>query len=1116
MRSTGTWREEIAKDLSALRTVYGPLPMAVGELLDTELILTVMKQVFPEQSPQLAWAVLNGQYLPALEQLNEHQKKAIALTRLHLPSLIGRKAWEDALKRYQTLSSPYPLYRLEECRIIEQVNAILPERHDAIQKALSIPPEWKSRKTQYPMAGRYRFSLGRETHEVEFPPRIENIVQRSVPRLEGSRFPEQQKLEISLTALQDEADWMDRVAPDGSAAANQSWGKRLRNIQFRLIEKTGLTPSSFLTLDGLLHLIGMVGSGKSSLLTILTVYLARRGYRVVIVHSDVASIFRELAILDAISKEDPLALRAVPLLGRSTRITHLNRLYRTEAARDGIAPQRHHPAYSLLSTICPLDGLRQDVRPIHPGEEPCTRLYSLGIGNDDEERWDCPFIPVCPVHLSTRSLVDARIWLATPASLLASGPLAPLIQENIRNIDLILRYAHVVLIDEADLVQVQFDDRFAPMEVLVRERGESWLDRVALQVTRHVYRSGRPLVGRMPALDRWLISHDNTQRAVNRLYILLRDHDSTARRWLGNSYFSHDRLIARLIWELRTLLPSTEVFAHQAEYFKYNPLVGPPLAFRFSSPQAETPHDEASMPPEAWYKALYLELLESDTPLALEQLKAWLVQVKVPTTVVSDQQLDQLSLHLLVMLLVITLDHSMQAMIFQWPAVEGLDIDRGSGGLFYHPSEDQLRMVPEPPMGAVLGFQYYDSRENEAGNGELRFFHVRGMGRSLLYHLHDTLNRSDGLSGPHVILTSGTSWAPSSWKYHLHETPRAVLLPQHGGQQILEEQASSRKPIQCFYEPLPDPDAPGKYLKVSGIEEPERRMRSLRAMIEALTRLQGFQPSMLDAELDELEEHRRRILLVVGSYDEAKAVGETLASILAEQRQTGYEEVLTLIPDSEGENEDVWQPPPGKLLRSLLNQMPKHPARFLVAPLQSIERGHNILVGQEAALGSVYFLVRPYPVPGDIHTAIHKMNAWAMDFVPTLTDPQATRAGFQLRQEARKQWDLALSKGKRYKALNTDELRAPLLWTQFVLVWQCIGRLLRGGVSARVHFIDARWADNSPMGQKDTEKTSMLLGFRRILQQAVSDPDPVRRAIATTLYGEAEQAFSHIQGVYHD
>ena len=82
------------------------------------------------------------------------------------------------------------------------------------------------------------------------------------------------------------------------------------------------------------------------------------------------------------------------------------------------------------------------------------------------------------------------------------------------------------------------------------------------------------------------------------------------------------------------------------------------------------------------------------------------------------------------MLLVIVLDYAMQDMIVQWPAAEALDLDRGTGGLFYHPSADLVRMVPEPAMGAVLGFQYYDSQSN--GNGELRFFHIRGLGRSLL------------------------------------------------------------------------------------------------------------------------------------------------------------------------------------------------------------------------------------------------------------------------------------------------------------------------------------------------------------------------------------------------
>jgi pPIWI RE three-gene island domain Z len=1119
MRKTGAWREALVKDLNAMKNIYGSFPMTAGELLDTELILTMMKDVFPGQDPALAWAVLGGYPLPPLDLLTRSAARALLLTRLHLFKLVSRTMWGDYLEQYRVLSSPYPLYRIDGTTIVGREEAVLPERLDAMREALRTPPPWRAREARYASAGRYLFTLKRERHEVELPPRVERLSARPVPRV-SQRSPEQAPITVSLEALREEAEWMDAHAPRGSVA-DQSWGARIHALQdnLRLVTPAGLQPSSTLTLDGLLHLIGMVGSGKSSLLTVLTVYLARRGYRVTLVQGDVASLLREHAVFDLLSRADPGALQAVPLVGRSTRITHLNRLQRSEALRDGVSLRKEHPAYALLSTVCPLDGLRQDVRPVRPGEEPCTRLHmpeeddSQGAESSlDDVAWDCPFLPVCPTHLSTRSLASAQIWLATPASLLASGPQASLSGEYLRNIDLVMRYAHVVLVDETDLVQVQFDDRFAPMEVLVRERGESWLDRVAVQVARQVYRPGRPMVGKDSELDRWLISHDNTQRAVNRFYIKLREN-SAIRGWLGDAYFSRERLISRVAWELKDLVPSLPTFVDHARHFLYSPLV-----YQMVQRNTERPDEQHGLPPLPWYTAVHYELLESDTPKALVELERWLQETLASPTPIDRRKIERYALHLLVMLLVCVLDHSLQRMVMQWPAAEALDLDRGAGGLFYHPTEDHVRLVPEPPMGAVIGFQYYDPKNN--GNGELRFFQVRGMGRALLYHLHDSLQRSDGMAGPHVVLTSGTSWAPGSWKYHLHAFPQAVLLPQ--GSDASCGSLAGQEPTRCFYDPLPDPDAPGKYLRVSGFDDPERRLRSLRAMMLALTRPRGFDPSYFDSELALLREDRQRILLIVGSYYEAEVVGETLAELLVQQRQPPYgEEVLALIPDSEGEGDDTWQPPPGKLPRSLLNHLPKRPARFLVAPLQAIERGHNILVGQEAAIGSIYFLVRPYPVPGDIHAAINKVNAWAMDYVQTLTQPEATLAGKQLREDAAREWDKALGGGKKYKELgdgsvdNESDERTPLLWTQFVLVWQCIGRLLRGGVSARVHFVDARWAENSPNGLNDTEQTSMLLGFRRILRAALADHDPARRAIAEALYGEAARAFEKIEGVYH-
>ena len=48
----------------------------------------------------------------------------------------------------------------------------------------------------------------------------------------------------------------------------------------------------------------------------------------------------------------------------------------------------------------------------------------------------------------------------------------------------------------------------------------------------------------------------------------------------------------------------------------------------------------------------------------------------------------------------------------------------------------------------------------------------------------------------------------------------------------------------------------------------------------------------------------------------------------------------------------------------------------LVAPLLSVERGHNILNHQEEAIGPVYLLARPNPHPEGLSLAVHAVNDW--------------------------------------------------------------------------------------------------------------------------------------------
>ena len=1127
MPESSQWRSALARSLSALQEAYGTLTMPISQFLDTELVLTVLADHFPEDAPELAWAALCYHPFTALQTLSAEGRRAVAVARLLLPYPLSRSRWEEMLEQYKAVPESYRLYDTGAGTTALRRTSVLPERLDVMRRTLQSRPPARLRPARFAdEPQRYRFFLRQEAHEVDIPGRalLSLTLPVSETPLEAPVSAERRAITVTLEELQVEADWMDQHAPAESGAA-RDWGARMRDLALGAVTERGIVPQEALTLDGLTHLVGIVGSGKSTLLMVLAVHLARRGYRIAIVQGDVASLLGDHAVLEVLRAADP-QLRSLPLIGRSGRIQHLNRLHAALAtvgsgATTDLAPEptlleslgKGHPGYELLSTVCPLDGLRQDEEPIPSGEEPCTRLYPRGMSETPEKRRDCPLMPRCPVHHPTQRLFDARIWLATPASLLSSGPQTPLVPEDIRYVELIMRCADVVLVDEADAVQVQFDDRFAPIEVLVG-RDEAWLDRLAAQVSRQIYRPARPLVGRDNSFDRWVIVHNNVQQAVNRLYAWLRE-DADVRQWLSQKTFWGERLLQEVEVELAGLGSPTVPFRTAS------------AAFVKGAPGGASRAERAPEFPAAWMDAVQRVLFDDDEGAARERLEVWLEPLtRDPASAVSVRQREKLVHRLLVALVVSVLDHALRTLIAEWSvAEETLELDRGSGGVFYRPGGSPARLIPDPPMGTTLGFQYHEN--GEPGEGELRLFQIRGLGRSLLYHLHDALLDSHGIRGPHVLLTSGTSWAPGSWRYdlhvppalvlrsHRHAAPAAVRPPGDKPEDVRRGADTGGPQIACTFSPLPDPEDPnGRRLTVSGRTSPGDRIRSLRAMVRELARPRGFgttRRSRFDDEFERLEPHRKRILLVTGSYDEAEALGQTLREELQVESD---QDVLTLVPSSDGE---LAQPPPGSLLRSMLPTLADRRARFLVAPLQAMERGHNILVGQEAAIGSVYFLVRPYPRPGDPYTAIHRINSWGMRYFqggavsPLPLSVEARR----FRGAAQERWTDLLAGEDTYRGMAD---RTDLLWTQLVLVWQCIGRLLRGGVSARVHFVDAKWAEVSAGlvdgPSADTEATSMLVGFRRILEEALTHDDPNHRAVAEALYGPFARSLAHVEGIH--
>ena len=372
------------------------------------------------------------------------------------------------------------------------------------------------------------------------------------------------------------------------------------------------------------------------------------------------------------------------------------------------------------------------------------------------------------------------------------------------------------------------------------------------------------------------------------------------------------------------------------------------------------------------------------------------------------------------------------------------------------PPRDYEPFIPESPMGNVLGFQF---QLDEGGqSGALRFFRCSGVGRELLLGLHE-LPAVDGRPGPNVLLMSATSWAGTSSRYHVHVPVGAVLRPHDNGVKAILE-TTFRKEF------LYGPD--GQALRLSGCRRPATGPTCCGRCSASLPSQTGPSPgrpasSPTSCGRSRVDPDRCRILILTGSYAEARDAADYLNG-LAE-----WNGRITALISDDADFDDAWAAMPGdkaagRLRRGDVASFAATTSEILVAPLLAVERGHNIVLpGGKAAIGTVYFLARPHPRPDDITLAIQAVNDWAVRYVRDGGFAQQVRAvgsldaAGEFRQLAREKWQRYLTRRLAWSSLPRKR-RLSFTWDQLVVMWQVIGRLVRGGAPARVVFVDAAFA----------------------------------------------------------
>lgn len=171
--------------------------------------------------------------------------------------------------------------------------------------------------------------------------------------------------------------------------SRSGWRGRLSRVRLLVRDEAlgRFTRGERLRIDQLLHLVGMVGAGKSTLRDILTYHLVTRtSRRVTLVVGDVAET---LAVVELFKR---LGVAAAPILGHSTRERNIGRLHRRTAVAGADTMLGHdHPGFAYLSSACPVDVLRgmEARRPLGIREAPCLGLYPAV---DQEETPDDPLV----------------------------------------------------------------------------------------------------------------------------------------------------------------------------------------------------------------------------------------------------------------------------------------------------------------------------------------------------------------------------------------------------------------------------------------------------------------------------------------------------------------------------------------------------------------------------------------------------------------------------------------------------------------------------------------------------------------------------------------------------
>ena len=218
----------------------------------------------------------------------------------------------------------------------------------------------------------------------------------------------------------------------------------LKSNTLKAVTEGNVKSAKRLEIDKITNLVGMVGSGKSTLMKVLSYHLAKADKKVVLVLDTVSSV------LEMCSYLSQFGVSVSPVIGRSGREKYIDQVAKAHEKY----LQNEYSKY--LTAPCIIDGMAKNKSdkssaPMF-GNEPCRSLMK------NKKHYNCPYMDICPAVRMYRDVYTSNVIVTTVQGLAAIR----LLGDNKLFLEYVLEQADLVIFDECDKVQKTLDEFFTP------------------------------------------------------------------------------------------------------------------------------------------------------------------------------------------------------------------------------------------------------------------------------------------------------------------------------------------------------------------------------------------------------------------------------------------------------------------------------------------------------------------------------------------------------------------------------------------------------------------------------------------------------------------------------